>query len=325
MLKKTIILFLAVIAAVSLMLSACSGGWRESYESLLDDLVGKVDMNEQLGNTDTEEVIREKLEEYSKGKTIWFRFDDFDGDGTYEAFAFVGKAGTEYLEGVLWFVNENYAAELKESGKWENPELVTAEGSTFLFAENYDDGLTYVFGIENSKVYETAVSGMFSNLEYQGGKDFTAEFTSYDYYEDEELAKEEEPSTKTYWFYIENGEFYEYGADDSLRRADLRAYEAGSDVIDTIYKQGLTDELLAKYYPDADEETLDYIAEEAGYFHSIMLRENGILNLNFYGAYDDCFYITFKVTDTTSEVIDCGRGFYLPAAVEAIATYPEEE
>ncbi len=319
------ILFAAMTVLVVLMLSACSGGWRESYEGFLDDLVGKVDVEKQLRNVDAEEVIRDKLNEYSEGQTIWFQFDDFDGDGTSEAFAFCGKAGAEYLEGVLWYVNENYAAELKESGKWENPEIVNVEDAVFLFAENYDDGLTYVFGIENSKVYETAVSGMFSKLEYQGGTDFTAEFTSYDYFEEEELAKQEEPTTKKYWFYIKDGEFYEYGADDSLRRADLRKYEAGSDVMDIIYKQGLTDELLAKYYPNATEEELDFIAEEAGYFHSIMLRENGILHLNFFGAYEDCFYITFAVTETSSEIIDCGRGFYLPAAVEAIATYPAEE
>lgn len=325
MLRKTKILFAAMTLFVLLGLSACSGGWKESYEGFLDDLVGKVDVGEERRNIDAEEVIRDKLAEYSEGQTIWFQFDDFDGDGTSEAFAFCGKAGAEYLEGVLWYVNENYAAELSEKGKWENPEIVTVEGATFLFAENYDDGLTYVFGIENSKVYETAISGMFANLEYQGGADFTAEFTSYDYFEDEEAAKEQEPTTKKYWFYLEEGEFHEYGADDSLRRADLRKYEVGSEVIDTIYKQGLTDELLEKYYPNATEEELEFIAEEAGYFHSIMIRENGIINLNFYGAYDDCFYITFKVSETSSEIIDCGRGFYLPAAVEAIATYPEDE
>ena len=325
MLKKTVILFAAMLAATVLCLSACSGGWRENYEGFLDDLMGKVDVTRELEEIDTEEVIREKLEEYSEGQTIWFRFDDFDGDGTSEAFAFCGKAGAEYLEGVLWYVNENYAAELGESGKWENPEIVEADGTTFLFAENHDDGLTYVFGIENSKVYETAVSGMFSNLEYQGGTDFTAEFTSYDHFEDDEKAKQEEPTTKKYWFYLENGEFFEYGADDSLRRADLRKYKAGSDVMDTIYEQGLIDELLEKYYPEATEEELEFIAEEAGYFHNIMLRENGILHLNFFGAYDDCFYITFAVTETSSEVIDCGRGFYLPAAVPAIATYLAEE
>ncbi len=324
MLRKTTAITLALVLALAFALTACSGGWRESYESFLDDLVGKVDVEREIVNVNTEEAIRDKLEEYSEGQTIWFRFDDFDGDGTSEAFAFCGKAGTEYLEGVLWFVNENYAAELCESGKWTNPEMVTVEGTTFMFAENHDDGLTYVFGIENSKVYETAVSGTFSNLEHIGGKDFTAEFTSHDYYETEEEAKKEEPTTKKYWFYLENGEFFEYGADDSLRRADLRKYKAGSDVIDTIYDQGLTDELLERYYSDADQETLDFIAKEAGYFHSIMLRENGILNLNFYGAYDDCFYITFKVSEDSSEIIDCGRGFYLPAAVPAIATYPEE-
>lgn len=325
MLKKTITLFASVTAATTVLLTACSVGWKESYEGFLDDLMGKVDVTQELRNINTEEVIRENLEDYSSGQTIWFQSDDFDGDGTTEAFAFCGKAGSQYLEGVLWYVNENYAVELCESGKWENPEIIEIDGTNFLFAENYDDGFTYVFGIENSKVYETAVSGKFSNLEYQGGIDFTAEFTSYDYYDDDELSKNEEPTTKKYWFYLKDGEFYEYGADDSLRRADLRKYKAGSDVMDEIYSKGLIDELLKKYYPDADEETLAYIAEEAGYFHSIMLRENGILNLNFYGAYDDCFYITFAVSETGSEMIDCGRGFYLPAAVEAIATYPTKE
>ena len=139
------------------------------------------------------------------------------------------------------------------------------------------------------------------------------------------MAKQKDPTTKIYWFYLEDGEFHEYGADNTLRRADLRKYPTGSEIIDEIYKNGLTEALLREYYPGADEETLKTIAEEAGYFHSIMLRENGIINLNFYGAYEDCFYITFKINGNDVDVIDEGRGFYLPAAVEAIATYPVKE
>lgn len=323
MLKKPMAVLLAVLMLI--MLCSCSNSWKEDYEELLDKTVGKVDVSRGIESADTETQLRERLEEYGDGNIIWFSFDDFDGDGTSEAFAFLGKAGAEYMEGVLWYVNENYAAELKESGKWHTPEIVNANGTNFLFTENYDDGLTYVFGIENSKVYETAVSGSFSHLTYIGGRDFTAEFTSYDYYEDTEKAEAEEPTTKLYWFYLDGGEFHEYGADNTLRRADLRAYPTGSDVIDEIYSSGLTETLLKKYYADADEETLDFIAEEAGYFHSIMLRENGIINLNFYGAYEDCFYITFKINGSDAEVIDEGRGFYLPAAVEAIATYPIKE
>ena len=323
MLKKTAAAFLTVLMLITLC--SCSGGWKEDYEELLDKAVGKVDLAKGIESSDTETQLRERLAEYGDGNIIWFSFDDFDEDGTYEAFAFVGKAGAEYMDGVLWYVNENYAAELKESGKWHTPEIVNANGTNFLFAENYDDGLTYVFGIENSKVYETAVSGSFSHLTYMGGRDFTAEFTSYDYYEDEEKAKQEDPTTKIYWFYLENGEFHEYGADDTLRRATLREYPTGSAVIDEIYQNGLTEGLINMYYPNADEETLNTIADEAGYFQSIMLRENGIINLNFYGAYEDCFYITFKINGSDVEIIDQGRGFYLPAAVEAIATYPVSE
>lgn len=323
MLKKTAATFLTVLMLITLC--SCSGGWKEDYEELLDKAVGKVDLAKGIESSDTETQLRERLAEYGDGNIIWFSFDDFDEDGTYEAFAFVGKAGAEYMDGVLWYVNENYAAELKESGKWHTPEIVNANGTNFLFAENYDDGLTYVFGIENSKVYETAVSGSFSHLTYMGGRDFTAEFISYDYYEDEEKAKQEDPTTKIYWFYLENGEFHEYGADDTLRRANLREYPTGSAVIDEIYQNGLTEGLINMYYPNADEETLNTIADEAGYFQSIMLRENGIINLNFYGAYEDCFYITFKINGSDVEIIDQGRGFYLPAAVEAIATYPVRE
>ena len=323
MLKKTAAAFLTVLMLITLC--SCSGGWKEDYEELLDKAVGKVDLAKGIESSDTETQLRERLAEYGDGNIIWFSFDDFDEDGTYEAFAFVGKAGAEYMDGVLWYVNENYAAELKESGKWHTPEIVNANGTNFLFAENYDDGLTYVFGIENSKVYETAVSGSFSHLTYMGGRDFTAEFTSYDYYEDEEKAKQEDPTTKIYWFYLENGEFHEYGADDTLRRANLREYPTGSAVIDEIYQNGLTEGLINMYYPNADEETLNTIADEAGYFQSIMLRENGIINLNFYGAYEDCFYITFKINGSDVEIIDQGRVFYLPAAVEAIATYPVSE
>lgn len=305
MLKKTAAALLAVLMLITLC--SCSGSWKNDYEDLLDKAVGKVDLNMELESADTETQLRERLAEYGEGNIIWFNFDDFDGDGTYEAFAFMGKAGAEYMDGVLWYVNENYAAELKESGKWHTPEIVNANGTNFLFAENYDDGLTYVFGIENSKVYETAVSGNFSHLIYTGGRDFTAEFTSYDYYEDGVMAKQKDPTTKIYWFYLEDGEFHEYGADNTLRRADLRKYPTGSEIIDEIYKNGLTEALLREYYSGADEETLKTIAEEAGYFHSIMLRENGIINLNFYGAYEDCFYITFKINGSDVDVIDEGR------------------
>ena len=320
MLKKTVALLLSVL----MLLSLCSCSFRREYEALLDDLVGKVDVSKETDSIDTEAALRDKLEEYSEGNTVWFQYADYDGDGKSEAFAFAGKVNADYMDGVLWYVSEDYAAELNKSGKWKSPEIVNADGTQFLFAENCDDGLTYVFGVENSKVYEAAVSGMFTKLKYDGKKDFTAEFTTYDYYDDEEKSKEEEPTTKIYWFYIKDGEFHEYGADDSLKRADLRKYPTASDIMDEIYDCGLTDKLLEKYYPDADEETLEYIADEAGYFDSIMLRENGIINLNFYGAYEDRFYITFKIDGSDAKVIDCGRGFYLPAAVEAIATYPEK-
>jgi hypothetical protein len=328
MLKKTAAVLITVLMLITLCSCAAQANeddFGNGYERMLDKIVGRVDTEAGIERENDEAALRAKLEEYSGGKIVWFMYNDYDGDGVSEAFAFTGAAGSSFWQGKLWYVNENYAAELKETGKWNPPELVNVDGTIFLFAENYDDVMTYVFGIENSKVYETAVSGMFSALKQTSGADFTAEFTSYDYYEDETEAEKEEPTTKLYWFYVKDGEFYEYGADNSLKRADLKAYATGAEVISEIYESGLTKGLLEEYYSGADEETLSYIADEAGYFHSIMLRENGIINLNFYGAYEDCFYITFKIEGGDAKIIDQGRGFYLPAAVEAIATYPERD
>lgn len=321
MFKKTILLLLALLMVLSLC--SCSGGWKKSYEMFLDKLIGKVDVSKGIENTDAETAIRERLSEYSDGNILWFKFDDFDSDGIKEAFAFIGTAAAEYFDGVLWYANENYAVEVAENGRWTVPDIISVDGANFVITENFGNGLSYVYGVEGSKVYQTAVSGTFSHLTYIGGNDFTAEFTSYDHYEDEELSKAEEPTTKLYWFYIKDGEFYEYGADATLKRADLRKYPTGGKIVDDIYKFGFTESLLKKYYEHADEEVLELIAKDAGYFKNIMLRENGIINLNFYGAYDDCYYVTFKINGDDLDIIDEGRGFYLPAAVESIATYPE--
>ena len=100
MLKKTAAALLTVLMLITLC--SCSGGWKEDYEELLDKAVGKVDLAKGIESSDTETQLRERLAEYGDGNIIWFSFDDFDEDGTYEAFAFVGKAGAEYMDGVLW-------------------------------------------------------------------------------------------------------------------------------------------------------------------------------------------------------------------------------
>lgn len=312
---KTLCILMA--ACLVLSLSGCS------YEKLLDELMGKVDLSVEAEEKGTEDDLRDKILTQAEGNIIWMKYDDFDGNGTKEAFAFVGNVTASYYEGKLWYANEDYTAELTDSGKWTTPVIISEGGGMFLFVNDFQTDITYVYGMDEGKVYESAVSGMFTNLKSAGGSDFTAEFTSYDYYEADDQAEKEEPTTKLYWFYIKDGEFHEYGADATLKRADLRKYPTGGAVMDEIYKTGLTSQLLEKYYSGADEETLKTIADDAGYFKNIMLRENGIINLNFYGAYEDCFYITFRINGSDLDIIDCGRGFYKAAAVEGIATYPE--
>lgn len=312
--KKRIVCILTA-AALALSLCGCT------VEELLDRLMGKVDLSVEEEMRSAEDGVRDSIESQAGGNIIWFRYEDFDGNGGDEAFAFVGTASSAYYEGTMWFANSDYSVELTESSKWDVPSFVSAGGGSFMLLNEHETGVTYVFGIDDGKVFESPVSGKFTNLKSDGGNDFTAEFTSYDYYIDEEKSQGEEPTTKIYWFYVENGEFREYGADTGLHRADLRAYPKGGEIMDEIYSSGLTKELLDRYYPDASEELLDQIADDAGFFEKIMKRGNGIINLNFHGAFEDRFYITLKIEGNDLSVIDCGRGWYLAAAVESIATY----
>lgn len=315
--KKIFTLFMALLLVFTT--AGCT------YEDLLDKLMGKVDLSALEDHIGSEEDLRDKITTQSGGNIIWFRSEDYDSNGMDESFAFVGTANASYYEGKLWFANKDYTVELTESSKWETPETLSAGDGAFLLLKEYDTGITYIFGIDDGKVYEPAVSGMFTNLVSTGGNDFTAEFTSYDSLQDEEKSKSQDPTTKIYWFYVKDGEFHEYGADNTLKRADLRAYPGGSDIMDEIYNTGLTKELLEKYYSDADENTLSTIAEDAGYFKNILLRENGIINLNFYGAFEDNYYVTFKIEGNDAKVIDSGKGYYLTAVAESIATFPKDE
>ncbi len=331
MLKKTMTA-LAGAAVLTALFVGCSGKFaelREGYAGLLDKFVGKVEPMEETDDSGTEDALRAVLKGYAKGSVLWFECRDFDGDGIYEAFGFTAESGVADesggLAGSAWFVTKDYAVEMLGMGSYAYPELAELPGGALvLIHQSGEMGLTYIFGVENSKVYQPALSGKVRNLSQDKNGDFTAWDLSYDRYVDEAESADEEPSLKPYWFYYKDGEFREYGARDDLHRSDLKAYPAGAAFVNEVYYNGLTETLLEKYYPNASEEKLDEIAENAGFFDSVLLRENGILQVNFKGAYDDWFYATFKIEDGDLAPLDEGRGHYKKALIESIATYPEE-
>jgi hypothetical protein len=332
MLKKLIAVLIAA-AVLAALFVGCSGKFaelRDGYTGLLDKFVGKVEpMEEEPDDSAAEEALRTVLKGYAEGSILWFECRDFDKDGTYEAFGFTAESGTTDanggFDGSAWFVTKDYAVEMLGMGSYTYPKLAEFPGGALvLINQSGEMGLTYIFGVENSKVYQPALSGKVRNFSQDENGDFTAWDLSYDRYADEEESAGEEPTLKPYWFYYEDGEFREYGARDDLHRSDLKAYPAGAEFVNEIYYNGLTETLLEKYYPNASDEKLEEIAENAGYFDSILLRENGILQVNFKGAYEDWFYVTFRIGNGDLTLLDEGRGYYKKALIDSIATYPEE-
>ena len=172
MIGKTKILFAAMALLMVLCLSACSGGWRESYESFLDDLVGKVDVNEEQRNIDAEEVIRDKLAEYSEGQTIWFRFDDFDGIGRPLA----GEITKDYAMDCLsynettrdWRVHNGVDIAAQEG----TPVCAAADGTVYTVYNDETMGMTVV--IRHDGGYITKYASLAEDVSVKAGDKVTA-------------------------------------------------------------------------------------------------------------------------------------------------------
>lgn len=183
-------------------------------------------------------------------------FDDFDGDGTDELFAVYGKDRF----GTLWYANANEAWNIYPANE-EWGEFRTAEvgGDTLILTERLyaTDNVTYCFRVENGSPIgiDTFNAG---SLTQTNGAEFTGIKSTYDFCTDGTGH-----TWKPYWFYYENGEFREHLGHSIL-------YENFKDNF------GGVSEEFAYLQPYFDE-----IKAENGVITDIIVRDNGIVNINY--------------------------------------------
>lgn len=215
-------------------------------------------------------------------------FDDFDGDGTDELFAVYGKDRF----GTLWYANANEAWNIYPANE-EWGEFRTAEvgGDTLILTERlYATGnVTYCFRVENGSPIgiDTFNTG---SLTQTNGAEFTGIKSTYDFCTDGTGH-----TWKPYWFYYENGEFREHLGHSIL-------YENFKDNF------GGVSEEFAYLQPYFDE-----IKAESGVITDIIVRDNGIVNINYKIIEDGEDFFAYRyfrtlsvkdgeVTDITPEI-----------------------
>lgn len=186
---------------------------------------------------------------------------DFDGDGSDELFAVCRTDDTfGDIFGSLWYASSDKAMQIYPAYE-EWGEFRTAEvgGDTLILTERLyaTDNVTYCFRVENGSPIgiDTFNAG---SLTQTNGAEFTGIKSTYDFCTDGTGH-----TWKPYWFYYENGEFREHLGHSIL-------YENFKDNFG-----GVSEEFayLQSYF--------DEIKAENGVITDIIVRDNGIVNINY--------------------------------------------
>ena len=112
---------------------------------------------------------------------LYFIYDDFNSDGTYEAFAITGEdtKQSHFNNVVIYYINHDMtvtrANKDKYSGNlalYNGSNLLTAGTSKFIVWDNNilgSGGTSYIYGTKDSKIYyQPKVSGQYSYIEPNG-------------------------------------------------------------------------------------------------------------------------------------------------------------
>ena len=168
--KKSAKGIILAIIAVILVIAIVVTGW------FLWDHFGK--NNEE--NLSEKEKLTKILEESTTKPIVEFAYDDYDSDGTYEAYAVVGKTADkdekhpEFYDADIYFVNTKKAQPIKENISGQVNGKIKLEGTKYISIEVYEDGKetgkSFIYSAKGTKVVEPDLSGKYSRVRFEDGK-----------------------------------------------------------------------------------------------------------------------------------------------------------
>lgn len=236
------------------------------------------DLDNNADTTNLEDYFYNTLQEEVGDKTILqFSYLDYDNNGEYEAFAFVGSKnnGDEYMEdsydGDLYFVNAKGVTLVKEGTM---PYISTGYIADFgnrkyytlneIYATGY---LTYIYSADYESYFEDDLSRI-GDMSETNGDDFTIIISAYDGEYDKEMDTYLGHTWKVYYYHYSK-------AKDALVKYESE--EISLDIAKDFLPEGMIDEILGEGYE----------------IENIILRENDIININYHIQHENG-NITYK-------------------------------
>lgn len=277
--------------------------------------------------TEHDENSLEGKIEVAAGKKIYYiAKDDFDGDGTEEAFALTGAKADEWFNTQMngWFANQNGVQDLgsagphsREGNRLEPISVYNLGGGKKCAVLEWENSVTdtrsLIYSVEKGEPVKHDFDTMLFRFDAEGkfGGGFVGLHSTYDAFE--ESFGEETITTghtyKPYWYYWNGSEFEKYKG-KVITLDELYAYNGAKQAVEQTLKR-----YNEEFAPEVNGERIN----DSYKLTNIYIRENGIINVNF-GYKTECDneitasynYMTFKVTQNTVTLIEHEWGSYLP-------------
>jgi ABC-type phosphate transport system substrate-binding protein len=258
---------------------------------------------------DDEQTLKNLIAENTDKELLLWEYGDFDNDGAFEAFAFLGGIDEyDQKSGTLFLVNSNGLNKIQ--GETYGVDVFTFTIDEYTFAAMvYHDTNDYsrIWGVDGKEAYEPPISRIGQSFTVEKNGEMTITQSAFDNFTMSDGNPNGAHTWKPYYFYYDNG-FKEYG---------------GSEIsLDEL----LTYENAAKY--------IDEIENLNGEITNVLQRPNGIININYRVPDPEVDYLTWnyyytlkiddeKVTHITEnpDKPEWDNGVYLPALLPEIAVF----
>lgn len=125
------------------------------------------------------EKLTQLLEEKTTKPVIEMFFEDYDNNGSIEAFALVGEKSkgdgedVEYTDADLYFVNEKKVQLIEEKITGQSNGILTAKNEIkYISLENVksDSSHSYIYGVKSNAPFESATSGTYYEVHQDGDR-----------------------------------------------------------------------------------------------------------------------------------------------------------
>lgn len=270
-----------------------------AHEEFLLNLLG-----EEWHKENGEVTVFEDVEKPLEWEELFYKYDDFDGDGVSELFALVGGIGNQF-----WFVSDQGATLLHSNMNGIDESMLSVlevDGAKFAsFLQDEGNGsLVYVYGAKDGLPFETSIS-------QQGGPQ-SGHFEANTYGDLEIIYRPYGASSDgtgrsclPYYYYVADADFKEHGA--------LVV------PLEQLFELPGAEQMIAENLP------------ENGEIVEVLYRNNGMYHVN-YRAYNETDksiysnqYLTLRFDGEQLQIVrsdESDYGTYEPAMIPEIATYP---